>query len=70
MIYSLVFTQMTSLFVEQGDAMKTTIVNFRIPAASMSSFDILSVALVIFPKRRVLDHLSIGLRRARITLPS
>ena len=52
-IYSVVFTQMASLFVEQGDAMNTQISNFRIPAASMSSFDILSVALFIFLYRRV-----------------
>ena len=45
---------MASLFVEQGAAMKTTISNFRIPAASMSSFDILSVAIFIFVNRRVL----------------
>ncbi|XWS38717.1 hypothetical protein CRYUN_Cryun19dG0154700 [Craigia yunnanensis] len=56
-IYSVVFTQMASLFVEQGAAMKTTISNFRIPPASMSSFDILSVALFIFLYRRVLDPL-------------
>ncbi|KAL5550938.1 hypothetical protein UlMin_001114 [Ulmus minor] len=53
-IYSVVFTQMASLFVEQGAAMKTTISNFRIPAASMSSFDIISVAIFIFVNRRVL----------------
>ncbi|KAG4188359.1 hypothetical protein ERO13_A08G158800v2 [Gossypium hirsutum] len=56
-IYSVVFTQMASLFVEQGAAMKTTVSNFRIPPASMSSFDILSVALFIFLYRRVLDPL-------------
>ncbi|XP_065880072.1 protein NRT1/ PTR FAMILY 7.3 [Euphorbia lathyris] len=56
-LYSVVFTQMASLFVEQGAAMKTTISNFRIPPASMSSFDILSVALFIFLYRRVLDPL-------------
>ncbi|KAK6250980.1 hypothetical protein SCA6_004985 [Theobroma cacao] len=56
-IYSVVFTQMASLFVEQGAAMTTTISNFRIPPASMSSFDILSVALFIFLYRRVLDPL-------------
>ncbi|XP_022757628.1 protein NRT1/ PTR FAMILY 7.3-like [Durio zibethinus] len=56
-IYSVVFTQMASIFVEQGAAMKTTISNFRIPPASMSSFDILSVALFIFLYRRVLDPL-------------
>ncbi|KAJ8434190.1 hypothetical protein Cgig2_004661 [Carnegiea gigantea] len=54
-IYSVVFTQMASLFVEQGAAMKTTISDFRIPAASMSSFDVLSVAAFIFIYRRVLD---------------
>ncbi|XP_057976688.1 protein NRT1/ PTR FAMILY 7.3 [Malania oleifera] len=56
-IYSVVFTQMASLFVEQGAAMKTTVANFRIPPASMSSFDILSVAAFIFIYRRVLDPL-------------
>uniref|UniRef100_A0A3Q7IAH9 Uncharacterized protein n=1 Tax=Solanum lycopersicum TaxID=4081 RepID=A0A3Q7IAH9_SOLLC len=57
MICSVVFTQMTSLFVEQGDAMKTTKVNFRIPAACMSTFDILSIALAMFLKHGVLDPL-------------
>lgn len=56
-IYSVVFTQMASLFVEQGAAMKVTVSNFRIPPASMSSFDILSVALFIFLYRRILDPL-------------
>ncbi|OMO90130.1 Proton-dependent oligopeptide transporter family [Corchorus olitorius] len=54
-LYSVVFTQMASLFVEQGAAMKTTVSNFHIPAAGMSSFDILSVATFIFIYRRVLD---------------
>ncbi|KAL4326283.1 hypothetical protein GQ457_11G009810 [Hibiscus cannabinus] len=54
-LYSVVFTQMASLFVEQGDAMKTKISNFDIPAASMSSFDIISVATFIFIYRRILD---------------
>ncbi|KAK6935015.1 Proton-dependent oligopeptide transporter family [Dillenia turbinata] len=53
--YSVVFTQMASLFVEQGAAMSTTISNFRIPPASMSIFDILSVALFIFIYQQVLD---------------
>ncbi|KAJ6308518.1 hypothetical protein OIU76_018157 [Salix suchowensis] len=56
-IYSVVFTQMASLFVEQGAAMKTTVSNFKIPPASMSSFDIVSVAFFIFLYRRVLDPL-------------
>ncbi|MFS8029966.1 putative proton-dependent oligopeptide transporter family, MFS transporter superfamily [Helianthus anomalus] len=58
-IYSVVFTQMASLFVEQGAAMKSTISNFQIPASSMSSFDILSVALFIFLYRRVISPLVI-----------
>ncbi|OIV93419.1 hypothetical protein TanjilG_02956 [Lupinus angustifolius] len=56
-IYSVVFTQMASLFVEQGAAMEITISNFRIPPASMSSFDIISVAFFIFLYRQVLDPL-------------
>lgn len=56
-LYSVVFTQMASLFVEQGAAMKTSISGFHIPPASMSSFDILSVAAFIFIYRRVLDPL-------------
>ncbi|KAE8713780.1 Protein NRT1/ PTR FAMILY 7.3 [Hibiscus syriacus] len=62
-IYSVVFTQMASLFVEQGAAMNVTVSNFRIPPASMSSFDILSVALFIFLYRRVLDPLMSRLRK-------
>src|SRR5690606_39659169 len=57
-IYSVVFTQMASLFVEQGAAMKTTVSDFKIPPASMSSFDILSVALFIFIYRSVLEPLA------------
>ncbi|CAA0820326.1 Protein NRT1/ PTR FAMILY 7.3 [Striga hermonthica] len=53
-LYSVVFTQMTSLFVEQGAAMKTTLSGFHIPPASMSSFDILSVASFIFISRRII----------------
>ncbi|KAK6138368.1 hypothetical protein DH2020_027897 [Rehmannia glutinosa] len=44
-IYSVVFTQMASLFVEQGDVMDTRIGKFRIPAASMSAFNITSVLI-------------------------
>ncbi|KAL6985805.1 hypothetical protein U1Q18_019178 [Sarracenia purpurea var. burkii] len=63
-IYSVVFTQMASLFVEQGAAMKCTVSNFRIPPASMSSFDILSVALFIFLYRRVLDPVTSRIRKS------
>ncbi|CAK7349259.1 unnamed protein product [Dovyalis caffra] len=62
-LYSVVFTQMASLFVEQGAAMKTTISKFHIPPASMSSFDILSVAAFIFIYRRVLDPFVAGIRK-------
>ncbi|KAI3853377.1 hypothetical protein MKX03_026385 [Papaver bracteatum] len=44
-IYSAVFTQMASLFVELGAVMNTKVGNFHIPAASMSAFDIVSVLL-------------------------
>ncbi|XP_077235262.1 protein NRT1/ PTR FAMILY 7.3-like isoform X1 [Tasmannia lanceolata] len=66
-MYSVVFTQMASLFVEQGAAMKTTISNFRIPASSMSSFDILSVAAFIFIYRRFLNPLVSRLRKRGLT---
>ncbi|KAI9076285.1 hypothetical protein K1719_041780 [Acacia pycnantha] len=56
-MYSVVFTQMASLFVEQGAAMKTSVSNFRIPPASMSSFDILSVTFFIFLYRRFINPL-------------
>lgn len=62
-LYSVVFTQMASLFVEQGADMKTTISKFHIPPASMSSFDILSVAAFIFIYRRVLDPLVARIRK-------
>lgn len=56
---------MASLFVEQGAAMKTTIGSFDIPASSMSSFDILSVAAFIFIYRRVLDPLVARFRKSK-----
>ncbi|KAI9092944.1 hypothetical protein K1719_027467 [Acacia pycnantha] len=57
-IYSVVFTQMASIFVEQGAAMDTRISpSFKIPPASMSCFDILSVAAFIFIYRRVINPL-------------
>ncbi|KAJ6805675.1 protein NRT1/ PTR FAMILY 7.3-like [Iris pallida] len=43
-LYSVVFTQMASLFVEQGSVMRTSVASFHVPPASMSAFDILSVA--------------------------
>ncbi|XP_031099770.1 protein NRT1/ PTR FAMILY 7.1-like [Ipomoea triloba] len=46
-MYSVIFTQMSSLFVEQGEVMDTHLGGrgFRIPAASMSAFDICSVLI-------------------------
>uniref|UniRef100_A0A7N0TMK7 Uncharacterized protein n=1 Tax=Kalanchoe fedtschenkoi TaxID=63787 RepID=A0A7N0TMK7_KALFE len=44
-IYSVVFTQMASLFVEQGVVMNAMVGDFRIPAAAMSVFDIISVLI-------------------------
>ncbi|CAL9137303.1 unnamed protein product [Musa textilis] len=53
-IYSVVFTQMASIFVEQGATMNTNVAAFRIPAASMSVFDILSVIIFIGIYRNLL----------------
>nr|XP_010327292.1 protein NRT1/ PTR FAMILY 7.3-like [Solanum lycopersicum] len=63
-LYSVVFTQMASLFVEQGAAMKTALSGFHIPPASMSSFDILGVASFIFIYRRLLDPLVARLKKS------
>ncbi|KAJ6797293.1 protein NRT1/ PTR FAMILY 7.3-like [Iris pallida] len=62
-LYSVVFTQMASLFVEQGSVMSTSVASFHIPPASMSAFDILSVATFIFFYRRVLHPLASSLRK-------
>lgn len=66
-MYSVVFTQMASLFVEQGAVMKATIGRFHIPPASMSVFDILSVASFIFIYRRALNPFIIRFRRKGLT---
>ncbi|CAA0823846.1 Protein NRT1/ PTR FAMILY 7.1 [Striga hermonthica] len=58
-IYSVVFTQMASLFVEQGDVMDTHLANgFHLPAASMSVFDICSVLLCTGIYRQILIPLA------------
>ncbi|KAJ6801098.1 protein NRT1/ PTR FAMILY 7.3-like [Iris pallida] len=62
-LYSVVFTQMASLFVEQGSVMRTSVASFHVPPASMSAFDILSVAAFIFFYRRVLQPLVSRLRK-------
>ncbi|XP_059628842.1 protein NRT1/ PTR FAMILY 7.1-like [Cornus florida] len=53
-IYSVVFTQMASLFVEQGAAMDCNVGNFHLPAASMSAFDICSVLICTGIYRQIL----------------
>ncbi|KAK2352093.1 protein NRT1/ PTR FAMILY 7.3 [Trifolium repens] len=57
-IYSVVFTQMASLFVEQGDVMNNKIGNFHLPAATMSVFDIFSVLICTLLYRNVLVPLA------------
>ncbi|KAL2892656.1 Protein NRT1/ PTR FAMILY 7.3, partial [Bienertia sinuspersici] len=66
-MYSVLFTQMASLFVEQGAAMKANIGNFEIPPASMSVFDILSVATFIFFYRRVMHPFITRVRKRGLT---
>ncbi|OEL17413.1 Protein NRT1/ PTR FAMILY 7.3 [Dichanthelium oligosanthes] len=54
-IYSVEFTQMASTFVEQGTAMDTNLFGkLRVPAASMSVFDICSVLLSVFAYRFII----------------
>nr|DAD29998.1 TPA_asm: hypothetical protein HUJ06_031466 [Nelumbo nucifera] len=53
-IYSVVFTQMASLFVEQGAVMNSDAGNFHLPAASMSAFDICSVLVFTGIYRQIL----------------
>ncbi|KAK6122462.1 hypothetical protein DH2020_043799 [Rehmannia glutinosa] len=42
-VFSAVYAQMSTMFVEQGMVMDTSIGSFSIPAASLSSFDVISV---------------------------
>ncbi|KAM7463346.1 hypothetical protein LguiA_031467 [Lonicera macranthoides] len=42
-VFSAVYAQMSTMFVEQGMMMDTSIGSFTIPAASLSSFDVISV---------------------------
>ncbi|KAL9253958.1 NRT1/ PTR FAMILY 7.1-like protein [Drosera capensis] len=57
-IYSVIFTQMASLFVEQGDVMDTMIGNFHLPAAGMTAFDICSVLVCTGIYRQILVPLA------------
>ncbi|WOL06290.1 protein NRT1/ PTR FAMILY 7.3-like isoform X1 [Canna indica] len=63
-LYSVVFTQMASLFVVQGAAMRTGVGAFSVPPSSMSAFDILAVAVFIFLSRRLLQPLVRRLRKS------
>ena len=62
-IYSVVFTQMASLFVEQGAVMNSKIGTFHLPAASMSAFDICSVLAFTGIYRQILVPLAGRLSR-------
>ncbi|KAL9254889.1 NRT1/ PTR FAMILY 8.3-like protein [Drosera capensis] len=42
-VFSAVYAQMSTMFVEQGEVMDRTIGSFTIPAASLSTFDVISV---------------------------
>ncbi|CAH2041403.1 unnamed protein product [Thlaspi arvense] len=42
-VFAAVYAQMSTMFVEQGMMMDTTIGSFAIPAASLSTFDVISV---------------------------
>ncbi|CAA0842486.1 Protein NRT1/ PTR FAMILY 7.3 [Striga hermonthica] len=63
-IFSLVYTQMTSLFVEQGAAMDNRLAGFRVPPASMSAFEIISAAAFILFHRRLVDPAVASLRKS------
>ncbi|KAK4360278.1 hypothetical protein RND71_019230 [Anisodus tanguticus] len=53
-VFSAVYAQMSTLFVEQGTVMDTAIGSFRIPAASLSTFDTISVILWVPVYDRIL----------------
>lgn len=42
-VFSAVYAQMSTMFVEQGMVMNTKVGSFTIPAASLSTFDVISV---------------------------
>lgn len=42
-VFSAVYAQMSTMFVEQGMVMDTTVGSFTIPPASLSTFDVISV---------------------------
>ncbi|GKD71334.1 NRT1/ PTR family 8.3-like protein, partial [Tanacetum coccineum] len=42
-VFSVVYAQMSTMFVEQGMAMDTNIGSFIIPVATLTTFDVISV---------------------------
>lgn len=46
-VFSAVYAQMSTLFVEQGTMMKRTFNSFTIPSATLSTFDIICVILLV-----------------------
>ncbi|KAL9229470.1 hypothetical protein vseg_004933 [Gypsophila vaccaria] len=54
-VFSAVYSQMATLFVEQGMVMDRTVGSFQIPAASLSIFDVVSVILWVPLYDRILN---------------
>lgn len=44
-VFAAVYAQMSTMFIEQGMVMDTSIASFTIPAASLSTFDVISVII-------------------------
>ncbi|KAI3910562.1 hypothetical protein MKW98_027844 [Papaver atlanticum] len=59
-IYSVIYTQTDSLFVEQGAVMstRTPFFHLKLPAASMSVFNIISVLVFTFVYRRLVPFIA------------
>ncbi|GAA0155637.1 transporter [Lithospermum erythrorhizon] len=53
-VFSAVYAQMSTMFVEQGTVMDTSIGSFNIPAASLSTFDVISVIVCVIMYDRFL----------------
>ncbi|KAM3705603.1 hypothetical protein ACJW31_03G092700 [Castanea mollissima] len=58
-VFSAVYAQMSTLFVQQGKLMDTTIGSFTIPPASLSVFSLLSIVIWIPIYDRVLEPIAI-----------
>ncbi|XP_058085233.1 protein NRT1/ PTR FAMILY 7.3-like [Magnolia sinica] len=69
-IYSVVYTQMASVFVEQGATMKTAISTFHIPPASMSIFEILGVACFVLLNKPYIVPLFCQLQKTNLRAPA